>query len=369
MEKIVSRLRAVDKVFLLTVVIPVAIAILYFGVLSSSIYLSESRFVVRSPEKNNSSAGIGLLLKGAGFSNSNDEMNATKEYIESRDALSALNQNGMIARAYGNRDISFFDRFDAWGTNGAFEKLYRYFKKKITVEQDAASSTTTLTVRAYTPDDAYRINRELLEQAEALVNRLNLRGRSDIVDYASKELDEAKNRAQMAAVALAQFRNREGIVDPTQQATVQLQMVSKLQDELISTKTQLVQLRAFTPSNPQIPVLDSRVTGLSREIDQQLGKIAGGQRSLAASAVEFERLQLESEVADKQLASSIAALQDARNDARRKKAYVERIVQPNRPDYPLEPRRMRGILATLVVGLVAWGILTMLLAGIREHND
>jgi capsular polysaccharide transport system permease protein len=39
------------------------------------------------------------------------------------------------------------------------------------------------------------------------------------------------------------------------------------------------------------------------------------------------------------------------------------------PDVAQEPHRLRGILATFVLGLVAWGILSMLLAGVREHQD
>jgi capsular polysaccharide transport system permease protein len=35
----------------------------------------------------------------------------------------------------------------------------------------------------------------------------------------------------------------------------------------------------------------------------------------------------------------------------------------------LEPRRWRGVLATLVLGLIAYAIASMLLAGIREHKD
>jgi capsular polysaccharide transport system permease protein len=49
--------------------------------------------------------------------------------------------------------------------------------------------------------------------------------------------------------------------------------------------------------------------------------------------------------------------------------YLERIVQPNKPDMALEPRRMRSIFSTFIIGLVAWGILSMLLAGVREHQD
>ena len=53
----------------------------------------------------------------------------------------------------------------------------------------------------------------------------------------------------------------------------------------------------------------------------------------------------------------------------RKQVYIERIVQPSLPDIAIEPKRLRSILATFVFGLVAWGILSMLLAGVREHQD
>jgi capsular polysaccharide transport system permease protein len=48
---------------------------------------------------------------------------------------------------------------------------------------------------------------------------------------------------------------------------------------------------------------------------------------------------------------------------------LERIAQPSLPDAALEPRRMRSILSIFVAGLVAWGVLSMLLAGVREHKD
>jgi capsular polysaccharide transport system permease protein len=368
MQTLIERARKVDKLFIAVVCIPTLIAGLYFGFISQDVYLSESRFVVRSPEKP-STAGLGGLLKSAGFSNAGDEIYATHDYILSRDALTTLNKGNAFANAYGNENISIFNRFNPLGSNGSFEKLFKYYKNKVEVEHNTASSITTLTVRAFSARDAHNINLELLEQAEALVNRLNARGRTDLVSYALSELEEAKKSAREAAAALSAYRNREGVVDPEKQATVQLQMISKLQDELIATKTQLLQLRAFTPQNPQIPVLQARVKDLGNEIDGQLGMIAGDTKSLAATAVNFQRLQLESQIADRQMAAAMTSLQDARNEARRKQAYVERIVLPNTPDSAIEPRRMRGILATFALGLVLWGVFSMLLAGIKEHND
>ena len=116
-----------------------------------------------------------------------------------------------------------------------------------------------LTVRAYNPRDAFRFNEQLLEMSEATVNRLNERGRLDLVRYAEQEVAEAKLRSQTAATALASYRNRSGIVDPEKQAAVQMQMISKLQDQLIAAKTELAQLQRYTPDNPRIPVVATQI--------------------------------------------------------------------------------------------------------------
>jgi capsular polysaccharide transport system permease protein len=367
-SRVLEKLFGLGWLFVLTVLVPTTLAILYFGLFASDVYISESRFVVRSPDKP-STSGLGILLKSAGFSNAGDEIFAAQDYVLSRDALQALNRNHAFERHYGDPSISIFDRFNSLGSGETFEDLYKYYGKKVAVDHETTSSITTLTVRAYSPEAARSFNEQLLEMAEATVNRLNERGRQDLIRFASAEVNLAKEKSRSAALALSAYRNREGVVDPEKQATTQLQMISKLQDGLIATKTQLMQLRAFTPDNPQIEVLEIRLKGLSREIDEQLGMVAGDRKSLAATAAQYQRLWLESQFADKNLAGAMASLEDAMNEARRKQAYVERIVQPNLPDEALEPRRLRSIAATLVLGLVAWGILKMLLAGVREHQD
>jgi capsular polysaccharide transport system permease protein len=360
--------RRLNPLFAITVVIPTFLATLYFGLFASDVYISESQFVVRSPDKP-TATGLGVLLNSVGFSNAGDEIFVAEEYVTSRDALRELNRDNAVKEAYTRPHVSIFDRFDPLGIDGSFEDLYEYFRDRIGVEHDTTSAITTLSVRAFTPADAQRMNQQLLDLAEALVNRLNNRGEADLLSQSQREVREAESEARRTSQALAAFRQRSGVVDPERQAGVQLQLVSKLQDELIGARLQLQQLEAVAPENPQIPLLRTRIAGLSRSIDVELGRVAGSQRSLSAAAVQYQRLALDREYADKRLAAALTSLQEARNEARRKKAYVERTVEPNLPDEALEPRRLRGIFAVFLLGLLAYGILTMLLAGIREHQD
>ena len=355
-----------DRLFILVVLLPLTLAVLYFGFLASDVYVSESRFVIRSPEKPTTST-LGLLLQGAGFTSGGDEVYAAQSFATSRDALKAVNQNGAFERAYSQPNIFFMDRFNPGGVGGSFESLYQYFRSKVLLQNDATTSITTLTVRAYSAEESRRVNQALLDMSEAMVNRLNQRGRQDLIRYAETEVAEAKSQATAAGIALAAYRGRHGVVDPEKQAQAQMEMVSKLQDSIIAARTELAQLELYTPDNPRVPVVKSQLGTLQQQIDTQMGKVTGARNSLAQSAVQYERLDLENELANKQLTSALASLEQARSEAGRKQAYVERIVEPNLPDSPIEPRRARGILATLALSLVAYGILRMLLAGVKEH--
>lgn len=363
-----SFLKKINTLFVLTVVLPTALASLYFGLLASDVYTSESSFVVRSPEKPSAST-LGVLLKGAGFSSARDESYSVQNYILSRDALQVLNTEVGLGEAFASPSVDRINRFGGLDGDHSFEALHTYYQKKVSVLTDGNSSITTLKVKAFTAQDAVRANQVLLEQSEALVNRLNERGRQDLIRFAQVEVDQAAHKSRAAALALSSYRNRQGVIDPERQATSQLQQVAKLQDELIATTTQLAQLKTFTPSNPQIPSLENRAKTLRSEIAKETGKVTGDQKSLSNKAAEFQRFVLETDFANKQLASALASLESARNEAQRQQVYLERIAQPSLPDVAQDPRRLRSIAATFILGLVAWGIASMLIAGVREHQD
>lgn len=367
-QSLKKRFSGINRLFLLTVAVPTMLATLYFGLMASDVYVSESRIVVRSPDRQ-VATGLGALLKGAGFSRAQDDSYTVRDYVLSRDALKEIDDTLSVGKSFASDSVDRVSRFGGLDFDTSFEALHRYYQKKVDIQQDSASSITTLTVRAYTAQDAQSINQKLLELSEGLVNRLNERGRQDLISSAATEVADAEKKSKAAALALSVYRNAKGVVDPERQATVQLQQVAKLQDELIATKTQLAQLKAFTPQNPQIPALQTRASTLQAEMAAESTKVTGGALSLANKAAEYQRLALEREFADKQLASALASLEQARSEAQRKQVYIERIAQPSLPDIALEPRRLRSIVATFVLGLVAWGILSMLLAGVREHQD
>ncbi|UOA08871.1 hypothetical protein [Methylobacter sp. S3L5C] len=254
-QGLVARIKDLNWLFLLTVVIPTFLSIVYFGFIASDVYISESSFVVRSPERQTASP-LGMLLKGTGFSSSQDDSYTVQDYILSRDALSSLNDKLNIGKAFASTDVDIFSRFaglDRWDTS--FEALYKYYQKKVEVELDPLSSITTLTVRSFTAEDSFKINEQLIEISEALINQLNETGRQDMIRFAAGEVSTAEQKAKAAALVLSAYRNQKGVFDPEQQTSIELEQVAKLQGELIAAQAQLVQLQTFAKNNPQILIL------------------------------------------------------------------------------------------------------------------
>ncbi len=350
----------------LSVALPTLAAIVYFGFIAADIYISESRFIVRSPERQTASP-LGMLLKGTGFSRSQDDSFTVQDFMLSRDALRTLNENLKLHEAFNKGDV--FSRFPGLDWDDSFENMHRYYQKMVGVQLDPVSSIATVTVRAFSAEEAQQINKRLLEISEALVNQLNERGRQDMIRFAANEVSIAENKAKLAALALARYRNEKEVIDPEKQSAIPLQQIAKLQEEMIATKSQMAQVQLLAKENPQIPVLKQRIQMLQTEIDLESARVAGGSRSLASKAAEFQRLALEKEFADKQLASALVSLEQARNEAQRQQLYLERIAQPSLPDAAMEPRRLRTIFAVFVLGLIVWGVLSMLIAGIKEHQD
>ncbi|VEJ20341.1 capsule biosynthesis protein [Neisseria animaloris] len=352
-----------------TVIIPTVCSTVYFSVWAADQYISESSFVVRSARNQSALSGIGALLQNVGFSRAQDDTYTVREYMESRTALEALEKT-IPVREYYEQKGDVFSRFNGFGFFDSNEAFYQYYKNKVNIAFDPVSGISVLRVESFDAKESQQINAALLNRAEELINKLNARARKDTIEQAEHGVEAAEERVKNAAGKMAEYRTQNGIFDLKAQSEAQMELVSKLQDELIVIQTQLDQVRAVTPENPQIAGLLAREKSLRREIKDQMQKISGTSNgSIATQAANYQRLFLENELAEKQLATALVSLENAKSEADRKQLYLEVVSHPNRPDMALEPKRIYNIVATFIIGLILYGILSLLIASVREHKN
>ncbi|OOF69968.1 capsule biosynthesis protein [Rodentibacter caecimuris] len=352
----------------ITVIIPTLFSAFYFILFASDVYISESSFVVRSPRNQAALSGVGALLQNTGFARAQDDTYSVQEYMRSRTALEQLQQQLPIREYYENKG-DLLSRFNAFGINDSQEAFYRYFREHLTVDFDSISGIATLRVRAFTAEEGQKINIELLKQGEELINRLNERARKDTLNYAEQAVIDAEKTANNSADELSQYRIQHKIYDLPAQSGVQLSLISTLKSEIIKVETQLAQLQSITPDNPQVSALKMRKKSLNEELAQQVKLLAGSNDSLVTQSPEYQRLLLSNELAQQMLATAITSLQNARSEADRQQLYLEVINQPSKPDWALEPYRLYNILATFIIGLMLYGLMSLIIAAIREHKN
>lgn len=357
-----------NRWFLAVVGLPTLLAILYYGLIASDQFVSESRFVVKNrSDKPSPSAGLASLLSTTGMSMGQEQTNEVIDYIQSRDGLGDLAKKVDVKKVYSAPGADFMSRYDTFWRDDTFEHLYEYYTNRVEVHVDTKSSTAVLQVRAFSAADAQAINTRLLEQGEALVNRLNAKANSNGILEAQRRVALAEERARNARLALARYRNKESLLDPKVQGAGVLELAAKLTAERAALQSQLEVIQRVTPRNPAISALQGQIVAIGRQIDLQNSRASGTQNALSSKLAGYENLLAEQDFAAQALTAASASLDQARAEAARQEYYLARIVQPNRPDWAAMPRRIIQILTVAAIALCLFLIGWMLAIGILEH--
>ncbi|WP_420146209.1 capsule biosynthesis protein [Sphingobium sp.] len=355
--------------FLLAVVFPTLLAALYYGLIASDIYISESRFVIKSPDqKRGQTSTLANLVQTTGLSGGQEQANEVLTYVRSRDALKALEKTLDIRDKFSTSQADALSRFPRPFSDGSFENLFKYYGKRVDARLDSETSTAIIKVEAFTPQDAYLINRELLDLSEALVNKLNGRAQSKGIVEAQKQVELATQRARSARVALTQYRNAQAVIDPSKQAVGVLEIANTLTAERAALQAQLDLMQRLTPNNPSIPALRNRISAIGTQIASQDSRVVGNGSGIASKLGGYENLLVEQEFATESLNAANAALVQARAEAQRQQFYLERVVDPNLPDTPLLPKRLINIIVVACVALCLYFVIWMFMIGVLEHS-
>ncbi|MDE2442143.1 MAG: capsule biosynthesis protein, partial [Betaproteobacteria bacterium] len=341
-----------NKWFLAFVVLPTFLAIIYYGLFASDQYVSESRFIVKSQSRQTPQVStLANLIQTSGLSIGQEQTNEVISFIKSRNSLELLNKKIDVRKKYQRDEADLLSRFPSPWRRDLFENLYRYYGDMVDAHTDSESGLAILSVRAFTPEDALTINRELLKASENLVNQLNETARVTAVSEAERRVVEAQNRVRSARLAIAEYRNRNELLDPAKQATGVLEVVNLLIAERVSLQAELDLMQRVAPRNPSIPALRTRIQTIDRQITLQTGRAVGTRNGIASKLTAYEKLAMEQEFSAQMLAASEASLEQARAEAQRQQFYLQLVVQPNKPDMPLYPRRLAKILTIMAAAI------------------
>lgn len=360
--------RRLNWLFIVIVAIPTIGSAIYYSLFASDVFISTAKFTVKSQGRSNSLTTLGSILQEGGIGRAADDAVVVRDFLESRGVVATINTEFKLMEHFSSPKVDFWNRFPQLFETNSFEAFYDFIRDRIRVVYDSGSGITTVTTRTHDAKLSAALTRKLLTEAEHFTGTLNDRFRQDAIRAAIVDVNEAEDRSRRANSAVVAYRTRRGVFDPERQGTLKIQQSAKLQDEIISLRIQLAQLKQLSPQNPQIPTLERRIATTERESSLETQPLTSAGTGIATTTNELERLQLDRQFAERQLAGALQSLDSARADARRRHLYVDVVAQPNIPDVGREPRRIRSIITVFIFSLVIFAIASLIKQAVSEHD-
>jgi capsular polysaccharide transport system permease protein len=359
--------------FLLFVVIPAFLCIVYLVFIASDQYVAEARFAVRTAQldmrQTNAGGAVSSLGSGSIPSLGTQDAYIITNYIRSRAIIEDLSKSLDIKAIFRRPEADFWARLSR---DASAEELTNYWKTMVTTYVDGPSGIVIVTARAFRPADAQALVAAVLDASEKLANEVSERARRTIMRQAEDEVRRSEGLVRAALAGMQAFRDNQGFIDPLSAAKSTGELLMQDMSEKIRLENDyFVTSKATSPDAPTVVGLKTRIEGLDTQIAQLKSELTGTNaagRTIAASLVTFEELELKRIFAEKLYTMAQDALERARMKAEQQNIFISTFVQPAMPEDAKYPERF-GLSLLIPLGLlICWGIFALISAAIEDHR-
>ncbi len=346
--------------------VPVLVALVYFGVIATDRYVSESSVVIRSGNSSGNSFSLGGLLPMP--SGSAQDLVVVSDYIQSMEMAEFLDKQLELRSHFSNANIDFVSRLSV---HASAEEYHQYLQGMISVVYEESSEIISVTARAFTASMARDMNREIILKSELLINRLSDRIARDTLGIAKAELDRAIANAKDVSVRRSRFAVENQSFDPGVETNSLFGLIAGLDSKLAETRAQYTEKSAYLrETTAEMQSIKNRITGLEAEIARERARLSDetGQ-GVGHLLEEYKPLVVEEELARQRYASALMALEAARKESQQQKRYLATFVQPNLPTSSTEPERFVDAVGSVLLTFLLYAIFALCRAAVREHID
>lgn len=352
------------------ILVPMLLATAYYTIFAADRYVSESSVALqRSGGDMSALPGAALMLAGLGAPDRSETLYLL-QYMRSLALLKELDAKLNLRKHYEAERLDLLSRL--WGGTSQ-ERFLDYYRSRVAVSVDDASSTLTVRVQGFQPAFAQQLNKAILAASERFVNEMAHSLARERLDFGEHELSRAADRLQAARTEVLAFQNKNGLLDPRVQAEASGALSAQMQASISKSEAELRGLRSFmTEDSPQVKALRAQIAATQVQLEAERTRATGGGAQsdhLGELALEFQALRMRAEFALDAYKITLSAIETARVEATRKAKSLVVIEPPSLPETAEYPRRLYDLATLLVVCSLIYLVTRLVIATIREHQD
>ncbi|MCF2870915.1 capsule biosynthesis protein [Octadecabacter sp. G9-8] len=336
------------------VILPTVAAGWYFFVHATPMYGTKSEFVIQQAESSGG-GGLGGLFQGTGLATQTDST-TVQSYITSRSALERLNEDHGFAEHFMNPEIDAIQRLAPDSSN---EDAFAVFQDHVQVGYDPTEGILKMEVIAADPDKSQEFSEALIGYAEEQVDQLTQRVRSDQMEGAMADSEQAEVRRQAALAELVAVQEEIQQPDATGATAALQQRITTLEISLDNERLNLASLlNNRRPNEAQVNAAENQILFIQEQIDLLRGQLSGGEGgSIVSNNARLRQAEENYLIAVQKVQTSLASLDTARIEANRQVRYMSVSVEPIAPDEATYPKSFEN---TLLAFLIFSGVYLMI---------
>lgn len=349
------------------IALPMALATIYYTLIASDRYVSESIVAVGSASVANGasplSVGTGTSL--AAFA---DTLYLI-DYIQSQAVLRELDAKLKLRDHYSAPQSDLL--FRLW-PGASQEWFQRYWKARVELEFNDLNGLLKIRTQGFDPAKAEAINLALLETCERFVNEFSRRIGREQMKFSEAELASASARLQAAKDKVVQFQSTHKVLDPQAQQTAANALTAELQATIARLEADLKNKQAFMQNDaPAVQAVRDQIAANRAQLESEKARTTSTQAGdkIGALSVEFQNLQLQAAFAEDAYRSANTGLEAARIEASKKLKSLIVVGAPAKAETAAYPTKLYNLFTILVLCIIVYTVVRLMVAAIREHQD
>jgi len=340
-----------------------------YWLFSSDRYVSEAIVLIQNTDKIGvAGLDVSAIIGGGGGANRPDQL-LLREHLLSVDMLKKLDAMFDLRSHYSNTRRDIASRL--WFKDTSVERFHRHYLSRVQVIFDDYAGVLRIRAVAYDPQTARNIAGMLVTEGERYMNELGHELARAQMAFLEAQVQLAHDMVLGASQSLLDFQNQKGLASPQAAVESISSIIAKLEAQRTDIQTQMASLpRTLSPDHSNIVMLRQALEAVEGQIELERAKLASSTGSpLNLLVVEEQRLQMDVQFKKDIYKTALVAMEQGRMDASRTIKKVSVLQTPVLPEYPLEPRRLYGLVATLCIVLVIAGTVKLLEAIVLDHVD
>ena len=340
----------------------------YYLVIKDELYESRTALVVRDLSSSTSASGIGLSLLGMGSSSQVQDSLVVEEYLLSLDVFTLLDAKFHLTDHFKSEDLDVVERL---ASDASVEKTLEFYRKRLLVDYDESSGILHIAYAHTNPKISQQVLEFLIKHVEEQFNEFNRRKARKQLVFIQKQYKKQKKQMEQSLAALEKYQNEHQLLDPNNSALSSSSIIATLEASLTQKRTELSTLRGYlNENNYEIKKVKSEIKSIKNSIAHKKRALSGKDTSsLNKILFEYEKLKMTVDFDTEVYKNTLLQLESTRIDTSKAAKTLSIVSRPNMPDGYTYPDKPKTFITILIAMLMLYGIVIMLMAIVRDHQE